>query len=71
MELLNQSDDDFGITDVDDDSSDGEDDEDNDEDDEDNDEDDNYEEVAKFYFNCFVYQKLYVMYPPHYLCVSL
>ncbi|KAK1361193.1 FMN-binding split barrel [Heracleum sosnowskyi] len=44
MELLNQSDDDFGITDVDDDSSDGEDDEDNDEDDDENEEDDNYEE---------------------------
>ncbi|XP_074372300.1 uncharacterized protein At3g49140-like isoform X2 [Apium graveolens] len=44
MELLNQSDDDFGISDVDGDSSDGEDDEDNDEDDDENEEDDNYEE---------------------------
>lgn len=70
MELLNQSEDDFGITDVDDDSSDGEDDEDNDEDD-DNEEDDDYEEVTKIYFNCFKYQKQYLMYLLHYLCVSL
>ena len=51
MELLNQSDDDFGITDVDDDSSDGEDDEDNVEDDDEDEEDDGYEEVTTFHFD--------------------